>query len=633
MDKITHTSIKKRLLATLLLVVFCFIGLAARLFYVQIIEGGSLKVKAFSQWTRDLPMRADRGEIVDCNGVVLAESNTVYTLYARPNELKDIKTLAVKLSSIIDVDSEKLYQKLSKKGVSEITVAKQLTRNQMIELISLDVDGLYLTADSERRYPLGNFLTQLLGFTNVDGVGQSGIEQYYDQYLKGVDGATYTPTDLVGKKLVGGVTYYQDGVKGMRVQLSIDSNIQSFAQRATVQAQLKYQSKSASCIVMSAKTGQVKAISVSPTYDLNDIPRDDMELLLQGSRNTIITDVYEPGSTFKILTSAIGIEQNKIKNSYYCGGSATVDGQRIKCWRSIGHGSQNFEEGIKNSCNCVFMDIALSVGSEKMYQYFDAFGLGQKTGIDQNGEAKGLLIDRAKVKNVDLARIGFGQAVAVTPIQLATAVCSVVNGGYLYTPTVVDSIVDEGGRVAYKVNPTPKNRTVSEQTCQTLKQYLYKVVEEGSGKNARVAGYNVGGKTGTAQKYENGAIARGKYISSFIGFADVGDDTLVCLMLVDEPQGYVYYGSIVAAPYVGAIFADIFAYKGIAPHFEGNEKELNEEIVMPDLMDKPLAEASATLRSLGIDCEISGESGKVVYQVPAAGAKIKKKTVAFFACQ
>lgn len=633
MDKITHTSIKKRLLATLLLVVFCFIGLVARLFYVQIIQGGSLKVKAFSQWTRDLPMRADRGEIVDCNGVVLAESNTVYTLYARPNELKDIKALAVRLSSIVDIDSEKLYQKLSKKGVSEITVAKQLTRSQMIELISLDVDGLYLTADSERRYPLGNFLTQLLGFTNVDGVGQSGIEQYYDQYLKGVDGATYTPTDLVGKKLAGGVTYYQDGVKGMRVQLSIDSNIQSFAQRATSQAQLKYQSKSASCIVMSAKTGQVKAISVSPTYDLNDIPRDDMELLLQGSRNTIITDVYEPGSTFKILTSAIGIEQNKIKNSYYCGGSATVDGQRIKCWRSIGHGSQNFEEGIKNSCNCVFMDIALSVGCEKTYEYFDAFGLGQKTGIDQSGEAKGLLIDRTKVKNVDLARIGFGQAVAVTPIQLATAVCSVLNGGYLYTPTVVDSIVDEAGRVAYKVNPSPKNRTVSEQTSQTLKQYLYKVVEEGSGKNARVAGYSIGGKTGTAQKYENGAIARGKYISSFIGFADVGDDTLVCLMLVDEPQGYVYYGSIVAAPYVGAIFADIFAYKGIEPHFEGNEKQLNEEIVMPDLMDKPLAEASATLKSLGIDCEISGDSGKVVYQVPAGGAKIKKKTVAFFACQ
>ncbi|MGN0789170.1 MAG: stage V sporulation protein D, partial [Christensenellales bacterium] len=220
MDKITHTSIKKRLLATLLLVVFCFIGLVARLFYVQIIQGGSLKVKAFSQWTRDLPMRADRGDIVDCNGVVLAESNTVYTLYARPNELKDIDTLAVKLSSIVAIDKDKLYQKLSKKGVSEITVAKQLTRSQMLELISLDVEGLYLTADSERRYPLGNFLTQLLGFTNVDGVGQSGIEQYYDRYLKGVDGATYTPTDLVGKKLADGTTYYQDGVKGMTVQLS-----------------------------------------------------------------------------------------------------------------------------------------------------------------------------------------------------------------------------------------------------------------------------------------------------------------------------------------------------------------------------------------------------------------------------
>ncbi|MGN0771160.1 MAG: penicillin-binding protein [Christensenellales bacterium] len=633
MDKITHTSIKKRLLATLLLVVFVFIGLIARLFYVQIIQGTGLKIKAFNQWTRDLPLKADRGEIVDCNGVVLAESDTVYTLYARPNELTDIEKLATLLSPILEIGKDKLYEKLSKKGVSEITVAKQLSRSQMISLISLDVNGLYLTADSTRRYPLGDFLTQVLGFTNVDGVGQSGVEQYYDQYLKGVDGATYTPTDLIGKKLADGVTYYQDGIKGMCVQLSIDSTMQLLAQKATAEAQLKYNSKSASCIIMSAKTGQVKAISSSPSYDLNDIPRNDMELLLQGSRNTIIADVYEPGSTFKILTSAIGIEENKIKNSYYCSGSALVDGQRIKCWRSIGHGSQNFEQGIQNSCNCVFMDIALSVGSKTMYEYFDAFGLGQKTGIDASGEAKGLLIEQSKVKNVDLARIGFGQAIAVTPIQLATAVCSVVNGGYLYTPTIVQSITDGAGNVAYRANPVAKNRTISEQTSQILKQYLLGVVNEGSGKNARVAGYSIGGKTGTAQKYENGTIARGKYISSFIGFADVEDDTYVCLMLVDEPQGYVYYGSIVAAPYVGEIFAGIFAYKGIAPVYDEQEEALNKEIVMPDLMDMPLANATATLKNLGLDFELSGECGKVVYQVPSAGAKVKLKTVAFIACE
>lgn len=616
-----------------MLLVFIFALLFGRLFYLQVIWGETLQYRAYDQWTRELPFRAERGDIVDANGIVLAKSATSYTLYARPNEMKNINYIADSIADIIDMDRDKLAEKLSKKGVSEITVAKNLTKNQMLSLIATDVQGLYLTANSDRYYAYGNFLTQVLGFTNSDGVGQSGVEMYYDSYLKGVDGASYTQTDLIGRKLSSNVTTYVDSIKGMTTNLTIDYYMQNFAQKAVQDAQKTYNSNSASCIIMSANTGAVLAMASAPTYDLNDIPRDDMELLLKGSRNLLVTDVYEPGSTFKILTSAIGIEQNAIKKSYYCGGGSVVDGQRIKCWRSIGHGSQDFRKGIQNSCNCVFMDIALSVGKDTMYDYFSKFGLGQKTGVDVSGEAKGIMLNPERVQNVDIARIGFGQAIAVTPIQLASAVCSVVNGGKLYQPYVVGSIEDGKGNTAYSHIPKVIGKTVSPDTSSQMKDYLYSVVSEGSGKNAYVAGYNIGGKTGTAQKYENGAIARGKYISSFIGFTDVGDDTLVCLMLVDEPQGYAYYGSIVAAPYVGKIFSNIYAYKNIRPTYGDDEGAGYTEVPMPDILGMSIADASVALKKAGLDYEFAGEGGKVTYQFPVAGQKVRTTSVVYFSTE
>lgn len=630
MEKISHFDIKKRIVVIVVLACFVFVALAGRMFYLQVVWGEGLQYLAYDQWTRELPFRADRGDIVDANGIVLAKSSTAYTLYARPNEMDDVQYVADSISSILGIDSQSLAEKLSKTGVSEITVAKNLSKEQMLSLIATDVNGLYLTADSNRYYSYGNFLTQVLGFTNSDGIGQSGIELYYDEYLKGVNGASYTQTDLIGRELDSNRTVYVDSVKGMTTRLTIDYYIQSFAEKAVSDAQLTYNSKSASCIVMSANTGAVLAMASAPTYDLNDIPRDDMDLLLQGSRNLLVTDAYEPGSTFKILTSAIGLENNAIKKSYYCSGSATVDGQRIKCWRSIGHGSQTFEEGIQNSCNCVFMDVALTVGKEKMYEYFEKFGLGSKTGIDVSGEASGILLNQSRVQNVDIARIGFGQAIAVTPVQLASAVCAVVNGGNLYTPYVVEDIVDVNGNIAYSHASTIKSNPIGKTTSDTLKEYLYGVVSEGSGKNAYVPGYRIGGKTGTAQKYENGAIASGKYISSFIGFADVGDDTLVCLMLVDEPQGYVYYGSIVAAPYVGEIFSSIFAYKNIPPEYSEDETPDYTTVTMPDLTDMSIADAIVALKRVGLDCEFVGDSGKVFYQFPVAGQTVRSNQVVYF---
>ena len=628
MHKISHITLKRKLPAVLALVVFLFLLLAGRLFYIQIIDGIGLQTLALGQWMRDLPFRAERGDIVDRNGTVLASSQTSYTVYVRPNDLKEHDKVAKAIASATGADFDEVYKKVIKSGVSEVRVATGLTKNEMLAVSAYGFDGVYFAEDATRYYNYGNFATQLLGFTNADGVGQSGIEQYYDVYLKGTDGASYTQTDLIGRELDDNVTSYLAPIKGMTAKLTIDFKLQSFAEKAVNDAVLTYSPKSASCLMMNADTGEILAMASAPTFDLNDIPRNDLSLLLAGAKNLLVTDVYEPGSTFKILTSAIGIETGVIKDSYYCPGYKVVDGQRIKCWRSIGHGSQDFAHGIMNSCNCVFMDIALSAGTATMYDYFEKFGLMSKTGVDISGEGKGILLAEESVKTVDIARIGFGQAIAVTPLQLATAVASVINGGKLVTPYVLDSIYSEDGKLAYRNTPVVVNTTVSESTSAAMREYLYGVVEEGGGKNAYVEGYRIGGKTGTAQKYKDGAIDRGAYVSSFIGFTEINGERILCLMIVDEPQGYVYYGSIVAAPYVGQIFRSTFAYYDVAPALDADD--VPKKVVMPDIYGLSATAACAAMREKGLTYEVAGEGNKVVYQFPAEGAEIDENTVVYF---
>ena len=628
MHKISHITLKRKLPAVFALVVFLFLLLTCRLFYIQIIDGTGLQTLASDQWTRDLPYRAERGDITDRNGVVLATSETSYTVYVRPNDLTRHDEVAKAVAAVTGNDFDSVYKKVIKTGVSEVKVATGLTKNQMLTLSAYGFEGVYFAQDAVRYYNYGNFATQLLGFTNSDGVGQSGIEQYYDMYLKGTDGASYTQTDLIGRELDDNVTTYLAPIKGMTAKLTIDFKLQSFAEKAVNDAVMTYSPKAASCLMMNADTGEILAMASAPTFDLNDIPRNDLSSLLAGSKNLLVTDVYEPGSTFKILTSAIGIETGVIKDSYYCPGYKVVDGQRIKCWRSIGHGSQDFAHGIMNSCNCVFMDIALSAGTSTMYDYFEKFGLTGKTGIDISGEGRSIMLAEESVKTVDIARIGFGQAIAVTPIQLATAVASVINGGKLVTPYVLDSVYTEDGKLAYRNVPQIKGTTVSESTSAQMREYLYGVVEEGGGKNAYVEGYKIGGKTGTAQKYSNGAIDRGAYVSSFIGFTEINGERIICLMIVDEPQGYVYYGSIVAAPLVGQIFRSTFAYYGIEPQLSADD--IPQAVVMPDINGVSATEACAALRNAGLTYEVAGEGGSVVYQFPAAGANIDENTVVYF---
>ncbi len=618
--KSSATVMRKRILVAFIALIVVFSALGGRLFYIQIIDGAELRSKAGEQWYRDLPLKAARGKILDANGVVIADSKDVFTLYARPNAVVDKASVAGEIAEALGETYETVFDKLSK-SVGEVTVKRKIDADTAYALREKDIAGLYFTLDTQRNYPFGSSMSQIVGFTNIDNIGQSGIESYYDKYLTGVDGYAYTSTDIAGRETDDTATRYVPSIPGCDVTLSIDSNIQAFADSAVHTAAAEFSARAAQMIVMDVKTGGILAMAKSPAFDLNDPPRNDLDLLNELSRNTLVVDMYEPGSTFKIFTTAAAIEAGVVtdNDSFFCAGSRTVDGQRIRCWRSIGHGSQHLAEGVKNSCNCVFMDLALRLGTSRFYDALETFGLGAKTGIDFAGESSGMLMKEENVKTVDLARIGFGQAVAVTPLQLITGVCSIVNGGTLYRPYLVASVDSYDGKNLATRDPIAVRRTVSEATSARMREYLRGVVESGGGSKAGVAGYAIGGKTGTAQKYAGGGgIAQGKYISSFIGFAPADDPKYAVLMIVDEPQGYMYYGSLVAAPYAGDVFEKIFDYANIAP----SEDVGVEYTFMPDVIGMTAQEAVAALEKQGLGVELIGD-GKIIAQTPIPNARVK----------
>lgn len=606
-----------------MLVTFLFTGLICKLIYVQLVQGKALQAKALDQWTRDVPTASRRGVIYDINGVILADTSTLYTVYVRPNSVKDFELTARVLSGALNIDYAKIFKKITTTKVSEITVKKKVSKDAVIAIRSSDATGVYMSEEINRYYPYGDFLTQVLGFTNIDGAGQTGIEGYYDNYLAGVKGYQLTETDLIGRELSGGIVRYIPSIPGLNVGLTIDYVIQSFAERAVKDALLTHGAKGASCVVMNARTGEIMAMAEAPSFNLNSIPRDNFDLLMSASRSRLVSDVFEPGSTFKIVTATAAIDTNLFgpNKTFYCPNHKIVDGERIKCWQRKGHGTQTFAMGVANSCNVVFMETALALGTETFYDYIELLGFKEETGIDIKGEAQAMLIPEKKVKPVDLARIGFGQAIAVTGIELVRAMACIINGGYMVTPHILNTVRGEDGQIIY-INYNDKgNKVLKEGTSDTMRELLTGVVTIGSGKKAGVAGYTIGGKTGTAQKYEGGRIAQGKYIASFIGYLSAENEDYVAMMIVDEPQGWLYYGSIVAAPYVGDIFTNIIAYKNIAPKFTPEElKNMRKTFEMPDLYGMTLTKAAATLYRYGMHYEVVGESGTVTMQVPAAGS-------------
>lgn len=541
--------------------------------YVQVIWGEDLQEKAIDQWTREIPVVAARGKITDVNGTVLAGNADTYTVFVRKRAVADMQKLCDALSSVLEIDRESVYKRLTETKSSEVTVKKQVAKDKIDKLLSHNFSGVYYSRDNSRIYPYNELLSSVLGFTSTDGKGQSGLELYYDKYLSGINGEILYETDIVGVEIDGGKATYVPATDGLNLKLTIDAEIQSLCEAAMDDAMKVHSAKSAEMLVLDPKSGAIRAMCVKPSFDLNDIPRDDLSLLNSLSRNGLVCDVYEPGSTFKVLTAAANIEEylrgNKSAFSeghiFNSSRYRYIDGQKVKCWSNHANGKHaalDLSGALNNSCNPIFVDIAMALGKETMYKYIEAFGYGKVTGVDFGGEAQGMVLPVSAVHNVDLARIAFGQTIAVTGLQLAAATAAAINGGIYYTPYLVSEIYSDSGIIAEKIQPKPKGRAISEKASAILSSYLESVVKDGSGKHAYIEGYRVSGKTGTAQTYQNGSIAIGKYISSFVGYFPANDPQYLALVIIKEPEG-MYYGSTVAAPYAKRVFEGIIDLKNI----------------------------------------------------------------------
>lgn len=614
----------------LLLITFVFSTLICRLFYVQVLSAEKLLKKGESQWTRSLPLNAKRGTIYDCNGVPLAVSYTSYNIYVRAVSVKNAANVTKALVSELGVDYEKTYQKVTNRLVSESLIKMQVESEQVERLKAKQLDGIYYSENNKRFYPYGNFLSQILGYTTIDNVGQSGIELYYNKYLTGIDGISQKQTTIKGEELLNTLDSFVPSINGNNVYLTIDFNIQKLAEEMCLEIMQNEKPKSCQIIVMNPKTGEILADSIKPSVDLNNLPRENVEELNKGSKNLSLVDVYEPGSTFKVLTTAMALEEGLTNpnDRFYDPGYRIVDGQKIKCWRLHGHGSQNMTEGLCNSCNSVFVDLALRLGEDKLYSYFKKFGLGSNLGVDFPGESGGIIMNRETAQKVDLARMGFGQAIAVTPIQLINAICSVVNGGMLLKPYYMSKITNSNDVVISENSKSEINRVVSTKTSDTIKYMFEEVIKKANGINAFIPGFRVSGKTGTSQKYENGKI-NGKYVSSFVGGFPSDDPDYICLVVVDEPSSGAYYGSIVATPYAKKVFEGIIQYKNIQPtgDVEGDQKLMEENIIMPNLIGKSLSEAVSILTSLNLQYELDGEGGIIKNQTPSPNTKLRERAI------
>jgi len=561
------------LFAIIIAVAFLFLCVLGRLLYVQVIWGEDLQVKAIDQWTREIPVVASRGKIVDTNGVILADNDDTYTVFVRKRAVENTEKLCLALSEILEMDFDYVYNRLTTTVSSEVTIKKQVSKEKISRLLDGGYSGVYYSRDNSRTYPYNEFLTSVLGFTSTDGKGQSGLELYYDKYLSGIDGEILYETDIVGVEIDGGKASYKPATNGLNLKLTIDYDVQQLCESAMGQAMEIHSAKSAQMIVIDPKSGAIRALCTKPSFNLNDIPRDDLNALNSLGRNGIVCNIYEPGSTFKILTAAANIEEylqgNKKAYSpshvYSSSRYRYIDGQKVKCWsdhKNGKHAALTLQGGLNNSCNPIFVDIAMSLGKDTMYKYINLFNYGAVTGVDFAGEAQGMVLPVSAVQNVDLARIAFGQTIACTGLQLAAATSAAINGGNYYTPHLVEEIYTEDGLVVEKMQPKLKNKVISEKASKILSEMLEQVVAEGSGKQAYIEGYRVAGKTGTAQKYENGVIAHGKYVASFIGYFPANDPKYLALVIIDEPVGQ-YYGSLVAAPYAEQVFQGIIDIKGL----------------------------------------------------------------------
>ena len=625
--KYTTVSIKRRLTALSLCVVFLLALLFAKLLHLQVFDGWALQNKGLSQWLRDLPLTANRGTITDRNGVELASSYTTYDCYVRKADITDVDAVVDVLSSNFNIEAKQIKEKLEKYNYSEILIEKQIEKEVVQKILNNYKSGIFFTATTTRNYEYDNMLCQILGFTSTDGNGQSGLEQYYNTYLKGINGVSLVEADLKGTTLEDSLVYYIDSIDGLNLQLTIDFQIQSQVENIMALAMANTGAKSVSALVMDPKTSEIISVCTLPSYDLNNIDRTNLELLNKMSRATTITDTFEPGSTFKIIVTAIALQEGLTsrQSCYYCGGARIVNGVRIKCSRRSGHGPQTLQQGLNNSCNCVFMSLIEQIGVKKFYWYLEQLGFNTTLGLDFPGETKAVLMPQELVTEPDLFRMGFGQTIAISALQLVNTVSAIINGGTLMQPYLVKSITSSSGEVKYSKLPTALNKVFDKSVTNQINTMLAEVVSKGGGKNARIDGYNIAGKTGTAQTYVNGAIAQGKYVASFIGYYPADNPEYIVLVCINEPQG-AYYGGVVAAPVAKQIFQAILdtRYAEQEANSKYDQSQYEATIELPSLIGMTLAEAGSTLASLKLQYLVSGNGNLVTSTVSAPGTMLKE---------
>lgn len=628
-------NIHSRMKIALLIITFVFIVIIARVFYIQVIDYKKLNKYAGNLWSRNLPIKADRGLIYDRNGVVLADNVTTTSLVLIPNQIKDKEGTTQKLAEILGVSYEDMYKHVSKKTSIERVhpEGRQLSYETADKIKDLKLDGVYLVKESKRSYPYDTYLAHTLGFVGVDNQGLSGIELTYDKYLTGEDGAIKYYSDAKGNRLKLNEVYEQPQ-DGMNITLTINNEIQSSLERELDNAVTKYDPDRAIGIVMDPNNGEILAMSARPNFSPSNYQNYSLEEI---NRNLPIWATYEPGSTFKIITLAAALEEGKVdldKDTYNDSGSIKVENATLHCWKHGGHGHETFLQVVENSCNPGFVVLGQRLGKNKLFEYIDKFGFGKKTGIDLNGEGTGIIFDLNKVGPVELATTAFGQGVSVTPIQQITAVSAAINGGKLYKPYIVKSINEpETNTVIQENKKTLVRQVISEKTSAEVRRALESVVANGSGRTAYIDGYRVGGKTGTAQKVENGHYLDNNYILSFIGFLPADDPQVVVYVAVDNPKGTVQYGGTTVGPIAKAVLKDSIKALNIERRDGGMDKKYKwpdpKAKEVADVVGMSVEDAKAELE--GLNVIIEGDGDKVIHQSPEAGVKLDEgETVRLF---
>ena len=623
--------INSRMKVLLLIFVSLLLLIIIKVFYVQVFEYKKLYSLSKDLWSRDLPVEANRGLILDRNGVVLADNLTTTSLVLVPNQIKDKKDTTTKLAQILNVSYDEMYKHVNKKTSIERVhpEVRRLSYEIADKISNLKLPGVYLVKESKRYYPYGNLLSHTLGYVGIDNQGLSGLELQYDKYLTGESGAIKYFSDAKGNKLNLSDVYLEPQ-DGMNLQLTIDINIQKSIERELNNIVDMFEPDMALAIVMNPNTGEIYGMGSRPDYDPNNYQNYNQQVL---SRNLPIWATYEPGSTQKIITTSAAVEEKVVdldNDLFYDSGSVKVDTAKIKCWKAGGHGQQTFMEVLQNSCNPGFVKMGQLLGKDRLFSYLDKFGFGAKTGVDLSGEGKGIIFPLSKVGNVELATTAFGQGISVTPIQQVTAVSAVVNGGKLYQPYILKSISEkETGNIIKKNSKKFIRQTISKETSNTMRRALENVVAKGGGKAAYIDGYRIGGKTGTAQKVENGVYLVNNYIMSFMAVVPSNNPEAVLYLAIDNPKHTAMLSSYTTTPIARRILLDIIEALDIKKQDSQieKEKEWSDKTIyeVPNVVGMTKKEAKKALENFTV--EYAGTGDKVVSQSPEAGTRVEEKTV------